>query len=95
MGSMFAFVGSVTTLDLSNWDTSSVKDMGSMFWADESLTSIKFGSKWNTKEVENMKYMFEGCSNLTSLDLSNWDTSSVKDMGSMFRDLKVPLDFSK
>ena len=30
--------------------------------------------------------MFYGCSNLKTLDLSNFDTSSVKNMDSMFYD---------
>jgi len=33
-----------------------------------------------------MDYMFYGCSNLKTLDLSNFDTSSVKNMDSMFYD---------
>jgi len=33
-----------------------------------------------------MDYMFYGCSNLKTLDLSNFDISSVKNMDSMFYD---------
>jgi len=31
-----------------------------------------------------MKDMFKGCSSLTTLDISNFDTANVSDMGFMF-----------
>lgn len=38
----------------------------------------------HVKNTKNASWMFEGCSNLKSLDLSDFDTSQVTDMGSMF-----------
>ena len=37
-----------------------------------------------------MSCMFYGCKNLKLLDISDWDTSNVKDMRSMFYDSPVP-----
>ncbi len=75
---------STTCLDLSDWDTSAVMDMSSMFYGASSLTSLDL-SNWDTSAVMDMNNMFCGASSLTSLDLSNWDTSAVTDMNYMFR----------
>jgi len=34
--------------------------------------------------VTDMEGMIQGCSSLESLDVSNWDTSNVTNMSSMF-----------
>ena len=44
--------------DLSNWDVSNVKYMGSMFYECEELTSVGDLSKWNILNVEDMYTMF-------------------------------------
>ena len=80
---MFNNCSSLTSLDLSGFDTSNVKYMRQMFGGCSSLTSLDL-SNWNTSNVTDMEYMFYGCSSLTSLDLSNWNTSNVTDMGQMF-----------
>ena len=77
----YSYTGS--ELDLSDWDTSQVIDMGSMFYNCSSLTALDLNS-FNTSNVTNMEFMFSNCTNLTSLNLSNFDTSNVTDMGSMF-----------
>ena len=84
MNHMFYFCSNLTSLDLSNFDTSKVTDMAYMFNSCRSLTTLD-SSNFNTSKVTNMYAMFEYCSSLTSLDLSNFDTSKVKDMGYMFR----------
>ncbi|MFG5372682.1 MucBP domain-containing protein, partial [Enterococcus faecalis] len=80
MSSMFDN-SQVTSLDLSNWDTSNVIDMSSMFYNSQ-VTSLDV-SKWNTSNVTDMNNMFSNFK-ATSLDLSNWDTSNVIDMSWMF-----------
>ena len=72
----------VSSLDVSNFDTSKVTNMGSMF-SLFSATSLNL-SNFDTSNVTNMSSMFFNCSSLTSLDLSNFDTSNVTDMSSMF-----------
>ena len=70
-------------LDLSNFDTSKVTDMGSMFYGTSNLTTLNLSS-FDTSNVTNMSYMFYGMSNLTTLDLSSFNTSKVIDMSGMF-----------
>ena len=81
---MFAYCKSLTSLDLSNFDTSKVTNMSSLFFACESLTSINFDDNFDTSNVTIMNSMFFECESLTSLDLSNFDTSKVTNMIQMF-----------
>lgn len=80
---MFFDCGSLTELDLSEFDTSSVTNMRSMFSNCDSLTELDL-SKFGTSNVTDMSGMFFNCYKLTALDLSKFDTSNVTDMGSMF-----------
>ena len=73
----------LTTLDLSNFNTSGVTNMKNMFSGCSSLTSLDV-SNFDTSNVTDMSYMFRDCSSLTSLDVSNFDTSKVTSMGGMF-----------
>jgi surface protein len=41
-------------------------------------------SNFNTKKFKNMAHMFDSCHSLTSLNISNFDTSSVTDFSFMF-----------
>lgn len=71
-------------LDLSNFDTSAVTDMSSMFYSCESLITLDVSS-FDTSKVTNMNGMLSYCVNLEELDLRNFDTSKVTDMNGMFR----------
>ena len=73
----------LTSIDVTNLDTSAVKYMGNMFQECGSLKSLDL-SPFNTSAVTSMDYMFYQCSSLTSLDLSSFNTSAVTDMGWMF-----------
>jgi surface protein len=79
----FLEYSALTTLDLSNFDTSNVTNMFGMFWGCKALTSLDL-SNFDTSNVTHIGYMFRGCKALTSLDLSNFDTSNVEGMGGMF-----------
>lgn len=81
--SLFEGCSNLTSLDLSGFDSSNIKDMSNMFRQCRSLTSLDLSSL-DTGNVTNMGFMFLGCSNLTSLDLSGFDTSNVRSMLSMF-----------
>ena len=70
-------------LDLSNFNTSQVTSMYSMFLDMFYLTTLNLSS-FDTSNVTNMSYMFYGMSNLTTLDLSSFNTSKVIDMSGMF-----------
>ena len=81
--SMFYWMSNLTSLDLSNFDTSKVTNMQGMFERMRNLTALNL-SNFNTSKVTDMNSMFHDMFNLTSLDLSNFDTSKVTDMGGMF-----------
>ena len=80
---MFKECSNLTSIDLSNFDTSKVTDMGFMLDNCSNLTSLDL-SNFDTSNVTNMTSMFTKCSKLTSLDVSNFDTSNVRDMSMMF-----------
>ena len=80
---MFLGCSSLTTLDVSNWDTSNVTDMSEMFEECIHLTELDV-TNWKTDKVKNMSKMFYDCYYLNSLDVSNWRTDNVTSMSSMF-----------
>ncbi len=80
---MFYECSSLTTLDLSNLDTSRVTSMNSMFGSCSGLGTLDLSS-FDTSRVTSMGSMFGCCSGLETLDLSTFDTSSVTVMWGMF-----------
>lgn len=78
----YKFKGTYESLNeiLKYSDTSSVKEMTSMFDSCTNLTTIP---QIDTSSATSMYSMFSGCSNLTTIP--QIDTSSVKDMHTMFR----------
>ena len=81
---LFTETEGIIEIDFSNFDTSLVTSMKSMFMNCIDLEVIYFNNI-ETSLVKNMTSMFEGCSSLKSLDLSNFNTSLVKYMDSMFK----------
>ena len=79
----FSYCYSLTSLDVSEWDTSAITNMSSMFNTCSSLTSLDV-SGWDTSKVTNMSYIFSSCDSLISLDVSSWNTSAVTNMSGMF-----------
>ena len=67
---MFSCCSNLKSLDIRNFDTSSVIDMRYMFSGCSKLTSLDF-TGFDTSQVINMKGMFDGCSSLTFLDLGS------------------------
>ena len=76
-------IKNILEIDLSNFDTSKVTNMSSMFGSMSKLTTLNLSS-FNTSKVADMSNMFYGMSKLTNLNLSNFDTSKVTDMSGMF-----------
>ena len=62
--------------DFCHFDTSSVKNMASMFAGCSSLQTL-YLSNFATSSVTDMSSMFQKCSSLMTLNLSNFNTSSV------------------
>ena len=77
MNEMFHNCEELEILDLSNFDTTNVINMDSMFKGCIKLKEIKGINKFNTNNVNNMKSMFQNCKELENLDLSNFITSNV------------------
>jgi surface protein len=84
MAHMLRNLGVLTTIDVSNWDVSSCRDIGYLFHRCPSLRYVDV-SKWNTANVETMENTFNRCEKLENLDVSNWNTSSCKNMISTFQ----------
>ncbi len=69
------------TLDLSNWNVSSVNAFNSLFQGDSGLTSLTL-TNWSFPLAESSAFayqtqsMFNGVSKLTTLDLSSWKFNS-------------------
>ena len=56
---MFGDCSSLTSLDLSNFNTDNVKDMNGMFYNCSSLISLNLFN-FNFNKVINMNYLFKG-----------------------------------
>jgi surface protein len=80
---MFYGCQDITSLDLSNFDTSKVTSMYWMFTACYGLTSLDLSS-FDTSSVTTMSHMFSESTELASVDLSSFNTSQVTDMSCMF-----------
>ena len=85
MSNLFSYCRNLTTLDVSNFDTSNVTTMNSLFMSCSNLKTLDV-SNFDTSNVTDMNRMFSNCGSLTSLDVSNFDTSKVTDMVNMFYD---------
>ena len=81
---LFSNLTNVTSIDLSNMDTSGTTNMSNMFSDNTSLTNITFGDNFNTANVINMSGMFKNCTILKTIDLSSFDTSNATIFASMF-----------
>ena len=66
--------------DISNWDTSNVRDMSSMFKGSTFRGDI---SRWNTSNVTDMSSMFAGAPSFNS-SLNSWDMRQVAKIDHMF-----------
>ena len=66
MRNMFSNCSKLTSLDLSNFNTSSVTNTFQTFGYCSKLTSLNL-SGWNLSKVTNMGYMFNDCPTLTTI----------------------------
>ena len=93
---MFANLGNITNIDLSEFNNNKITTMENMFLNCKGVTSINFGNLL-TSSVTNMKSMFQDCTMINTLNLQKFDTTQVTTMESMFNNcysLKE-LDLSK
>lgn len=72
----------IESIDLSDYDTSKVRDMSYMFARCYNLKSLDINI--DTSNVTNMFGMFENCHLLEEIHFHQFDTSKVDNMGNMF-----------
>ncbi len=86
MTGMFYYTSELSSIDLSNFNTSNVTQMNSMFELSgvETLNLNNF----DTRNVINMAWMFSNASNIIELNISNFNTSKVTSMAGMFSNCK-------
>ena len=80
---MFNSCESLTSMDVSSWNTNKVTRMDHMFNGCKNLASFDL-RHFATSNVTDMSGMFISCKSLTTLDLSGWNTSKVTNMAAMF-----------
>lgn len=91
MFQMFAVTTNLTSLDVSNFDTSGVINMQGIFAETKGLTNLDL-SNWNTASVTNMNNMFAFATNLVKLDLSSFTFTSVTTSQSIFAATNASLE---
>ena len=84
MGAMFQECNELEYLDLCQFSTSKVTDMGCMFYNCFKLKEIKGINNFNTINVTNMRVMFYQCKELKYLYLSKFNTNNITNMAFMF-----------
>ncbi len=89
MNSMFGNCIGLTTIDISNFDTSNVEQMAYMFMSASKLQSITFPRQMNTSKLTTIIEIFAGCESLLNLDLNNWNTENVENMKNAFLNCKA------
>lgn len=92
MNCMFSNVMSLVFIDVTNWNTSKVTSMVSMFQVGESwkrngqLIEILGLGNLDVSNVTDMTCMFYGAGQMQSYDIAGWDVSKVESMNHMFCD---------
>jgi len=87
------FGGWESFLNLSNFNTQNVKNIGKYVWLLLQLNIFK--SNFNIQNIINIRYMFRSCHYLKTLVLSNFNIKKVKDMSEFFDGVYIPrLDLS-
>ena len=86
---MFYGCSSLTTLDVSNLDTSEVTNMFGMFNDCQKLTTLDV-SKWDVSKVYSMNNMFHNCKKITEIiGIDEWYCPALAGVGSMFQNTGV------
>jgi len=90
MSYMFINCSSLTSLDVSGFDTSSVTNMSYMFYNCSSLTSLDV-SGFDTSSVTAMTSMFQSCTSLTDvIGVENFDIEGLNDLASFMFGVTLP-----
>lgn len=82
-GYMFYCCDTLTSIDLSYFDTSNVKNFSGMFNTCKSLTSLNV-SAFDTSNATSLAFMFSKCEKLSTINVSKFKTDKCTDMKYMF-----------
>jgi surface protein len=77
MGLMFEHCSSLTSLDLSSFNTAKVRQMNSMFQDCSKLTTIFVSDLWSTASLTSDSFMFKDCPLLTGGEGTSYDASMI------------------
>jgi len=80
---LFNGCSSITSLDVTRWDTSAMTNVGFMFVDNTNLSDFD-PSGWDVSNVTNMNSIFKNCMNI-DFSLANWDLSSATNVKFIFR----------
>ena len=84
IGSMFLHCRGITSLlEISDWDTSSLKDLYRTFMGCTELIELDV-SNWNASRLESLHETFYDCKKIISFNLGNWDCRRVTSMYGAF-----------
>ena len=67
-----------------SFNTKNVETMEFMFYSCLNLSDLKFSPNFKTSKVKSMKGMFKKCHNLKNINLTNFTSENLVDMGYMF-----------
>ena len=87
MYSMFKDCVSLTSINISNFDTKNVEAMNDMFSGCESLKILDF-SNIDISKVTNMNNMFLNCKNLEYINIKNYKSNTILDYNKFFKNVK-------
>lgn len=73
----------VKEVNVTGWNFGNQTDISNIFKDTYFLTRIIGLNTWDVSNITHMRSLFEGCG-MKSIDLSSWDTRSLKDIGNMF-----------
>ena len=86
---MFNGCSNLTSLDLSNWDTSKVTTMHSMFLGCSALGYLNIND-WDVSNLTSVDSMFHGAGNGNlELDLSEWNTEKLTSARGVLRESNI------
>ena len=92
---MFANCDTLTSLDLKNFNTKKVTDMGGMFLNCAALTSLDL-KNFNTRKVAYMYEMFSGCAALRTINSNTtWQCPESENMFAYCTKLKGAVAYDK
>ncbi len=88
MAHAFRGCGLLTSLDLNNWNMSTVTNIGYMFRECKLLSDLKIDN-WDTSNVENFNQTFRDCISLEAIDVRGWDVSNATNLCQTFYGCKA------